>query len=207
MRKNVLAAVFAVVSSLSIFAQEKGDIEFGGNLGINYSTVSAGDKGSADVRTGFNVAISGEYYFSDRWGVKAKLIYDSKGWANGFINNEVTGVNTVTDFKLNYITIPVMANWHFGSTRKWYLNFGPYIGILASAKDSKFKMDVKEAFNTTDFGLAYGIGYKFPINEKAKMFLEYENQGGFNDIFKDNSGNSVSNSRGAFNIGVLMILK
>lgn len=207
MKKNVLAIVFTVISSLVVFAQEKGIIEFGGNLGLNYSRVSNLDKGITDSRTAFNIGVSGEYYFSDRWGLKAKIIYDSKGWSNGFIYNEYTSVNTITDFKLNYITIPVMANWHFGSTRKWYLNFGPYIGVLTSAKDSKLNTDLKEAFNTTDFGLAYGIGYKFSVNEKMKMFVEYENQGGVSDIFKNSLNSSVTTNRGAFNLGVLMLLK
>ena len=207
MIKSICLLVFSVVFSVTLFAQEKGAIEFGGNLGVNISRVSNIDNGTTDSRTSFNIAASGEYYFSDRWGVKTKLIYDSKGWSNGFVYDMDNGVNTITDFKLNYITIPVMANWHFGSTRKWYLNFGPYVGFLASAKDSKLGRDFKSAFNTTDYGLAYGIGYKFLINEKIKMFVEYEIESGFTDIFKDSFYDSVTTGRSAFNLGVLMILK
>lgn len=207
MKKNMLAVILIVICSFVTFAQEKGVIEFGGNLGVNFSRVSDGDGDVADSRTAFNIGASGEYYFSNRWGIKAKLIYDSKGWANAFITNVHTGVTTDTDFKLNYITIPVMANWHFGATRKWYLNFGPYIGFLASAKDSELKEDIKEAFKATDFGFAYGIGYKFSVSEKLKMYVEYENESGFSDISEDNFGGSVRTHRGALNLGILMRLK
>ncbi|MGB1288154.1 MAG: hypothetical protein ACPG7F_16575, partial [Aggregatilineales bacterium] len=33
---------------------------------------------------------------------------------------------------------PIHANWHFGSNRNWYLNFGPTLGVLL---DSKYEVD------------------------------------------------------------------
>ena len=124
---------------------------------------------------------------------------------DGFIADE--DFNTVTtDFKLNYVTIPVMANWHFGSTRKWYLNFGPYIGILLNAEDSELGLDLKEGFKSTDIGLAIGIGYKFNLSENTKMYIEYDEQTGFTDVFEVNEGNALSNRRSSFNVGVLFIL-
>lgn len=75
-------------------------------MGLNLTNVSTiVGQDNASSRTSFNAGVSGEYYFSDRWGLKAKLIYDSKGWSNGFINT------VTTDYKLNYITLPIMANW------------------------------------------------------------------------------------------------
>ena len=95
-----------------------------------------------------------------------------------------------------------MANWHFGKTRKWYLNFGPYAGFLLSAKASQYTGSVKEAFNSVDGGLAYGIGVKLPVSEKAKFFIEFDGQAGVANVFK-NSGSSsnIRNGRGSFNIG------
>jgi opacity protein-like surface antigen len=207
MKKQLLIITTCLFTLYSINAQDKGDFEFGGHLGLNLANVSTiyGQE-ITDARVAFNIGALGEYYFSDRWGVKMKIIYDNKGWADGFITNEDTDVTVITDFKLNYITVPVMANWHFGSRRNWYLNFGPYAGFLINAEDSELEIDVKEAFNTTEFGLAYGIGYKFSLNEKSKLFVEYDGQSGLTDIFDENGGDSVISNRSSFNLGILFIL-
>ncbi|WP_055446208.1 porin family protein [Lacinutrix mariniflava] len=209
MKKLLLIASLAIFAVSTVNAQlDKGDFELGAGIGASFSnvTVSGNSENSTNSLTSINFGASGEYYFSDRWGIKAELNYDQKGWADGFIFNEDTLENTTTDFQLSYLTIPVMANWHFGSTRKWYLNFGPYIGILLNAEDSRLGMDVKEAFNTTDFGLAFGIGYKFEIADNTKLYIEYDGQSGVSDVFKNNEGDSVTNGRSSFNVGVLFSL-
>jgi hypothetical protein len=127
------------------------------------------------------------------------LIYDQKGWDNGFFSASNSGI---TDYKLDYLTIPVMANWHFGKTRNWYLNFGPYVGILLNAKESAMGMDLKEVFNSTDIGFDAGIGIKFPIAEKAKLFIELNGQGGATDLIKDNTGTTLRNSVSSINVGI-----
>ncbi len=99
-----------------------------------------------------------------------------------------------------------MANWHFGSNRNWYLNFGLHTAFLINAKDSELDMDIKESLNSTDFGLAFGIGHKFQLSDALKLYVEYDAQSGFTDVFKENSGSRVSNGRNAFNVGVLFDL-
>jgi len=185
-------------------AQEKGNFEVGFNAGFNGSLVSD-ENNSSDSRSGFNVGVSGEYYFSRSWGIKAKVIYDQKGYDNSIITitDYANGtVNYSTNYNLNYITVPVMANWHFGSKKNWYLNFGPYVGFLVNAKESRFDFDVKNAFETTDVGLAYGIGVKIPVSEYLKIFIEFDGQGGFTNIFKDPYFDNTTNSRGALNVGL-----
>ncbi|TJY37412.1 porin family protein [Pontimicrobium aquaticum] len=206
MKKQLFITALTIFGILTSYAQDNGDFELGLGLGLNLANVSTIDgQNNASSRISFNAGVSGEYYFSDRWGLKAKLIYDSKGWADGFITDE--NFNTVTtDFELNYATLPIMANWHFGSNRNWYLNFGPYVGFLMNAKDSELGMDVKEGFKSTDFGFAFGIGYKFEIDDSIKLFIEYDGQSGFSDVFEENSGDTIRNGRSSFNIGALFSL-
>lgn len=197
--------IIALGLTTSISAQKKGDVEFGFNIGYNSSTVSDSQI-SADNGSGMNLAGSMDYYFSNTWSIKTKLIYDQKGWDNGFIE-DVNGFEYTTDFNVNYLTVPVMANWHFGNNRNWFLEFGPYVGFLLNAEDSRFGTDVTDAFNTTDFGLALGIGVKIPLNNKLKLFFEYEGQGGLNDIFNQNDYSRVTNSRSSINVGLNFLLK
>ena len=154
MKRILLVTVFALGLTTVVFAQKKGAVEFGINVGFNNSTVSNSDV-SADTAYGFNIGGSMDYYFSDRWSIKGKLIYDQKGWDNGFIEDS-NGFDYVTDFNINYLTVPVMANRHFGRKRNWFLEFGPYMGFLLNAEDVRFGTDVTDSFNSTDFGLSLG---------------------------------------------------
>lgn len=208
--KNLLFVnVFWMCVSLASSAQQSGDYELGIGLGLNLADISRvdGQRNTSSSRIALNTAISAEYYFTESWGFKAKLIYDTKGWSDGFLirtdenNNDVT-----TDIKLNYLTIPVMANWHFGSNRNWNLNFGPYAGFLVNAKDSELGLNLKNGFNNIDFGLAFGIGHKFKINDYLKLYIEYDGQIGIMNIFEEDSGNNVRNIRSGLNLGALLDL-
>jgi opacity protein-like surface antigen len=205
MKKLIIVVSMVFVFTTVTVAQTKGDVEFGFNVGYNTSTVSTTDD-SAESGNGFNVGFAADYYFSDRWSIKGKLIYDQKGWDNGFVTDSDSGVSFVTDYNLNYLTVPVMANWHFGKKRNWYLDFGPYVGFLMSAEDTKFGLDLKDSFNSTDFGLNFGIGVKIPVSNKMKLTFEYEGQSGLSNIFKDSDTN-VLNSRSSLNIGLNFMMK
>lgn len=57
-----------------------------------------------------------------------------------------------------------------------------------------------------DAGLAYGIGYKIPLNSRTRLYLEYDAQNGFVDPLKNHNGSAIWNVRGALNVGILMSL-
>lgn len=205
MKKIICTSVMAFCFSTGAIAQDKGTVEFGVNIGYNSSTVSNSED-SADSSSGINAAFAADYYFSKTWSIKAKLIYDQKGWDNGFLEDLDTGIVYKTDYNLTYITVPVMANWHFARKKNWYLNFGPYIGFLMNAEETRFNLDVKDGFNATDFGLAFGVGVKIPVSDKLKISLEYEGQSGMKNIFKE-SNEDVFNSRWGLNVGVNFLMK
>jgi len=199
----ILLGIYSVSS-----AQKRNTTEFGANIGYNAANIDySHSDGSNDYKGGFNAGVSLEYYFSDRWGFKGKVIYDQKGWGNASLNfPDGSSVDGAT-IHLDYITIPLMADWHFGRTRNWYLNFGTYLGFLLNAKESVDNTDLKDGFNNTDFGLALGIGVKFPISNKVKFFIEADGQSGLTDIFKDNPYSSIRNTRSSLNIGFLIPMK
>ncbi len=149
----------------------------------------------------------GDYFFSDRWSIKVKAGYDQKGWDNGYITNLNTGQSYATNYRLDYLTIPVMANWHFGKKRNWYLNFGPYAGVLLSATETAFATDLKDVFNSTDLGFDFGIGVKIPVSSRVKILLEADGQASFSDIVKNNSGDKIQNTRSSYNVGLVFGLK
>jgi opacity protein-like surface antigen len=207
MKKTLTTIIILAAFTTTTFAQQKkGDVEFGVHIGYSASGVSNSDLVNSSISSAFNAGIATDFYFSNRWSLKTKLIFDQKGWGSGFFSN-VDNKKFITDFRLNYITLPIMANWHFGKKRNWYLNFGPYAGYLAGAKATDISVDVKDFFHNVDFGLAAGIGTKIRLSNNLKLLIEYDDQEGLIDIFKVNSGSAVRNSRASINVGLNFILK
>ncbi|PZP50896.1 MAG: hypothetical protein DI598_04530 [Pseudopedobacter saltans] len=207
MKKTKLLLTLLCLCAYVANAQEQGSIEFGVGGGINFATITEGNNtnDNGGVRTAFNAGVFGDFFFSDRWSLKVKALYDSKGWKNGYVEDYDSYTYSEGAMKLNYVTVPVMANFHFGKTRNWYVNFGPYVGFLTSANIQGY--DAKPLFNSVDAGLAFGIGVKIPISERCKFFVEYDGQAGLANIAKESDGYSFKNSRFGFNVGVAFPLK
>lgn len=202
--KKFFAVLLFIGTGLTAAAQQKGSLEIGANVGYNLSTVTSGSNTNSSYRSGFNVSGFADVYLSDRWSIKTKLSYDQKGWDEGTFY--IDDMMFATDFRYDYLTIPVMANWHFGRTKNWYLNFGPYAGILLKAQASEINLDLKELSNTLDVGLALGIGVKIPVADRVKVLLEADGQAGITDVVKDNQGSKIQNSRSALNVGLAFTL-
>ncbi len=162
----------------------KGNSETGISLGLYTGQLREGFSSIGGSTSAIGAAIQYERYLSDRWGVKGKLQYDPKG---------------IDGLKLNFLTIPIMANWHFGKNRRWNLQFGPYYGYLISL-DSEL-VGLRELYHSSDVGFDLGIGYKFPIGGKW-IFIESDGQTPFSDPLKNSSSDFVL-SRNALSIGLI----
>jgi len=205
MKKLFITLSFVLGLSAMALAQrgstaERSTTEFDVSVGYNSATVTTSNL-NADYRGGLSAGVGVEQYFSDSWGIKAKVLYDQKGWANGYYTSS-NNFSITTDYALDYITVPLMADWHFGREKNWYLNFGPYIGFLLSAKTIANSQDVKSYFNSTDGGLDVGVGVRFPFANKNKFFIEINSQSGVANINNDNSGSTIRNSASAINVGL-----
>jgi hypothetical protein len=198
--------LFLTVFTASAFSQGKGNVEFGFNIGLNFSNITQSNY-TYPYAIGFNAGASMEYYFSKEWGIKGKLIYDQLGWNDDLIYDTTSDSYIRTNFRLNYLTIPVMANYHFGDKKEIYFNFGPYVGILLNAHETRFDTDAKAFFNDTDFGLMIGVGYTTLISDKMKFFVSFDVYGGIIDIVKYNENPTVLNICANFNVGINMLLK
>jgi Outer membrane protein beta-barrel domain len=204
--KKLLTLLLIAGFGMTSQAQEKNSLELGLHVGYNLATVSTSNQTNSDYRNGFNVTAVGDYFFSDRWSIKAKIGYDQKGWDTGYLTNLDNGQSFTTDYRINYLTIPVMANWHFGKKRNWYLNFGPYFGILLNASETRFNTDLKNFIHKRDIGIDLGIGVKLPVANKIKVLLELDGQSGLTDLFKQNQGYQIRSNRSSFNAGLLFDL-
>ncbi len=131
--------------------------------------------------------------------MRSGLVYDSKGTKLEFAGEEYID-------KLNYIAVPLHANWHFGKERNWFLNFGPTLGFLVSAKGDTpgGEIDIKDEVANFDMGLGLGIGYKFEISDNTQFFIQYQGYGGFINII--DADITLVNATSALNIGTIFKL-
>ncbi len=190
--KKIILSVLALGAFTFTNAQtrEKGAIELTPQIGYSSSNYYGGDAGTLNEPiSGVAFGVTGDYFFNDRWSLRSGLLFQTMG-------TEVSGFED----KLSYITFPLNANWHFGSTRKWNLNFGPSIGFLTAAKGGGD--DLKDFFNTTQVGLNVGIGYKIEVSPKLSILIDYQSMAGLTDIIKG-SEFSTKNNYGAFNLGLV----
>lgn len=184
----VLTATFANAQ-----VREKGTIEIIPQIGYSSSNYYGNDVGSGNSPiTSVSYGVAGDYFFNKTWSLRSGLLFQTMG-------TEIIGIKE----KLNYLTIPINANWHFGSTKKWNLNFGPSFGFLMSAKDDS--TDIKDLTNSTQFGLNYGIGYKIEVSDKISILIDYQGMSGFSDVSKDSSTN-IKNAYGSFDVGCVFKL-
>lgn len=191
--KKLLFIAFAA-TSMSIFAQarEKGTIELTPHIGYATSFWTGDNANSDDSRNSLRIGASGDYFFNDRWSLRSGVIYNSMGADDSF-----------DEIVLNYINIPVNANWHFGSTRKWNLNFGLTAGFLASAElDGN---DVKDFIENFQLGISYGIGYKLEITENFSLLFDLQALVGLTDISVETAFTN-QNVGSSLNIGAVFKL-
>ena len=177
-------------SSFYGFSQlrEKGTIELTPQIGYasaNYygEDIADGNKPISSATFG----VGSDYFFNNRWSLRSGIFLRKMGTKTAYFQE-----------KLNYVTIPVNANWHFGSTRKWNLNFGLNAGFLTSAKTNE--TDIKSLVNSTQFGIGYGIGYKIEVSENFSILLDTQGMTGLSEIAKS-SEYSFKNAFSTINVG------
>ena len=171
MKKLLLTAVIAVISIVSINAQE-----FGAKAGVNFASLN-GDE-DFDGRTSFFVGGVVEFEISESFSIQPELLYSSQGAKSSFSEE---GFDFESTIKLDYLNIPIMAKYYV--TEGLSIEAGPQVGFLLSAKaevkedgesDSE---DIKDELKSVDFGLNFGLGYKLDsgLNFGARYNLGLSN--------------------------------
>lgn len=191
------------------------EVEFGVKGGVNIATIT-GDVEDVTAKVGFHVGGFAEIKISDKFSVQPELLFSTQGAKSEYSYSESAGFTEEYSDKLNltYINIPIMAKFYV--TEGFSLEAGPQIGFLMSAKNKQEytltgggmdingseEIDMKDFYNTVDFGLNFGVGYKFTENLSAGVRYnvglsdinkEIKGMEGFEDLF-DNIDFSQKNS-------------
>jgi len=189
MKKQLLCITFFVVS-LTFYSQQhdSGTIEVIPQIGFFASFLNGDNVEDISARSSFNFGATVDYYFSNRWSLRSGLVYNSMGAKN----------TNSSELTLNYLNVPINVNWHFGSTRKWNLNFGVTPGFLIKADiDGIDAGDFHESFQ---LAISYGIGYKLEVSDNFSLLFDGQALLGVTNII-DSDDITRFNAGSGFNIG------
>ncbi|MBC9930225.1 porin family protein [Chitinophaga qingshengii] len=157
MKKLILSGILAIGTVLAVKAQT---VKFGVKGGLNLAKLT--NESSAKTRASFYAGGLVNIALDENWAIQPELLYSGQGtkMKDSFLGGLITTQSTV---KLDYINIPLMVQYSI--VPAFYLEAGPQLGILASAKAKAGKntVDIKDNMKTVDFGIGVGFGYKFDM--------------------------------------------
>ena len=148
MKKTWTVVLAMLFSGVAVFAQQT---HFGLKAGLNLSSVKISDGEDYDSKGGLHVGGLAHIHLSDHFAVQPELVFSMQGGKDGD-----------TKLNLNYVNIPVLAQYMFDGGFR--LQTGPQLGFMASAKSKTgdVEVDVKDQLATIDFSWSFGAGYLFP---------------------------------------------
>lgn len=176
MKKMMMIAAMMVVA-VSVSAQnEVGQITLKPTVGMNIATMTK--LNDSKVRVGFVAGVEGEYGIAENFGISAGILYSMQGVK---FKEKEGGVTETDTYKLDYINIPILAQYY--PIKGLALKAGIQPGFKVSAKesykatsgnatltDSEKRDDVK-AFQ---FAIPVGVSYEymnFVLDARYNIYL------------------------------------
>jgi hypothetical protein len=162
----------------------KAQIGFGVKTGANFSNITNSNGGKGTSRSYGGIMV--DYAISKKFALQGELVYSGQGCRYQIGEIGPSSVNQT--LKLNYINIPVLAQYYI--VPSFYVEAGPQIGFLVSAKQNftigsqDAYVNVKDDFKSTDVSAAIGAGYIF---KKINLGINARYTSGISNIAK-NSG-------------------
>ena len=176
MKKVFLAAI--AISTFGIANAQS--VKFGIKAGANIATLT-GDAVADDVsmKVGFNAGGLAEIKFTDMIALQPEVLFSMQGARTVDRTNDIAG-NRFEDERtvnLGYINVPVMLKIY--PTKSFFLEGGPQVGFLISAKSKNEEtsnfvdgtttvesqtVDIKDNLKTLDVAFNIGLGYDFTEN-------------------------------------------
>jgi hypothetical protein len=181
MKKLILSMLLAASAVLTVQAQK---IHIGAKGGLNIANLTEVDNSKARVSGHVGGFVNIRFH---QWALQPELYFSGQGAKYSLANADRTRA-------LNYINMPVMFQYYI--IPQFYLEAGPQLGLLVSAKDKggNLTADVKDLYNSADISAGIGLGVKLPFNFGVYGRYNF----GISDTF--DGGNDSRNSVGQIGV-------
>ena len=204
--KKVFLAAIAVLGFMTTQAQE---VKYGAKVGLNVATLN-GDVEDAKSLIGAHLGGFVEIKINEKFAFQPELLYSMQGAKTEYSESEPGySYSSEEKYKLGYLNLPLMAKYF--ATEKLFIEAGPQIGFLMSAKNDYKEtetfmgdtetfsgdVDIKDNLKSIDFGLNFGLGYEFTQN----VFASARYNVGLSDI-NDVEGSNVKIQNGVLQFSV-----
>jgi hypothetical protein len=183
------------------------EVYWGLTAGATASTVYFKPQVDQGILIGYNGGAVFRYIGRKNLGLQAEILYSQRGWKE--LNNLYTR-------QLNYIEIPFLTHFNFGTNFRSFINFGPKFSYLLSEEvlvnntinstELQHSTTIKRPF---EYGLVLGAG--FYVRLKKQVF-QLEARGNYSavDLYPNKPGDTFNFSNsiyGSLNISWLIQTK
>lgn len=205
MKKRTIVILFLVFPLLHCFGQK---MKVGLDVGATYASFRGSDIVD-DVKSEFGsiAGVSFEYFLKTNFSLKSNLNLEQKNNSySGIISTfsyDFEGKPILQSFETksknsyNYITLSTMAKYYFGKNSSFFINGGFFFAHLNKYKVETHTKEIsfvepKEIqqsnyplaaeFDHSDYGLVFGFGKSFAINDKFGLSLEVRDNLGLRNL-------------------------
>lgn len=214
--KTILIIIMLVISNIT-YAQR---ISIGIKDGISRSDIRFQYKdfndlyyfGVNSLKGGRNYGLMLNYQITNFFSIQSELYHSERGFEFNLFTDMDGGPGVLGNYKMNYITIPLLANFEIGKSFKFYGYAGLYISFLNSAVNqitvtsfsSSYIMqydhsyDPTSEFNKSELGALFGLGIKIALCNKVKLFVDTRYETGLTKAARDDTEYGDYHVIGAF---------
>ena len=171
--------VLSAVTTATAQDKSKTGSSFGIKGGLNYATITKGDFDEGpDPRTSFHLGFVGEIPIAENvFAIQPEVLYSRQGFE---INQTILGTNYKTEYKLDYINVPVLAKIYLG--KAFSIEAGPQFGLKIGEKYENDDATI-ETNDVNDFDTAIAAGLSF--NFDGGLFITGRFTQSLNEVVKD----------------------
>ncbi len=175
--KKISLVLTALALTTMSYAQH---VQFGLKAGVNLADLKddALADNAIDKRTGYHFGGLAHIHISRNFAIQPEVVYSAQGAE--YKVQAYSGTN-----KLNYINVPVLAQYMFSNGLR--IQTGPQVSFLTSAKfkpdASDTEIDIENSLDNADFAWSFGAGYLLPVG----LGLDARYNLGINNVRNNNS--------------------
>jgi len=195
--KTKIFIIAGITAMLFTCQTMQAQLKYGIHAAANLETQAALGQlwNNVDLYQGFLVGGFLEYKAGNLLSLQTEINYQKKG---SKITSNLVGTESVVRREFNYLSIPVLVKGTIhdsGLGDKWDISFftGPYMGFLTSANlnlktgNITTKTDIDGQAEKTDWGVIFGGGVSYKINNGCAIIAELRYQMGLSKVDKEDT--------------------